>query len=72
MASEGEGWLTKGARGRPGGAEAVRVELAGKATSQEALDPMAMCQGVREKVKADGNPMATFREMAEKMEGKCC
>jgi hypothetical protein len=72
MAPRGEGWLTKGARGRPGGAEAVRVELAGKAASQETWDPMAMCQGMMEKMKAGGNPMAIFREMAEKKKGKCC
>ncbi len=52
--------------------EAIRAELAGKAASQEALDPMAMCQGMMEKMKAGGNPMAIFREMAEKMKGKCC
>ncbi len=52
--------------------EAIRAELAGKAASQEALDPMAMCQGMMEKMKAGGNRMAIFREMAEKMKGKCC
>ncbi len=52
--------------------EAIRAELAGKAASQEAWDPMAVCQGMMEKMKAGGNPMAIFREMAEKMKGKCC
>ncbi len=52
--------------------EAIRAELAGKAASQEAWDPMAMCQGMMEEMKASGNPMAIFREMAEKMKGKCC
>ena len=52
--------------------EAIRAELAGKAASQEALDPMAMCQGMMEKMKAGGNPMAMFREMAGKKKGKCC
>ncbi len=52
--------------------EAIRAELARKAASQEALDPMAMCQGMMEKMKAGGNPMAIFREMAQKMKGKCC
>ncbi len=52
--------------------EAIRAELAGKAASQEAWDPMAICQGMMEKMKAGGNPMAIFREMAEKKKGKCC
>ena len=52
--------------------EAVRAEVAGKAASQDAWDPMAVCQGMMEKMKAGGNPMAIFREMAEKKKGKCC
>ena len=44
----------------------------GKAASQEALDPMAVCQGMMEEMKAGGKPMAMFREMAENMKGKCC
>ena len=48
--------------------EAIRAELIGKA----AADPMAMCQGMMQKIKAGGNPMAIFQEMTEKMKEKCC
>ena len=52
--------------------EAIRAELWGKAASQETRDPMAMCHGLVEKMKAGGNPMAIFLEMAEKKKGECC
>ena len=51
----------------PGDQEAIRMELIGKVASQEAVDPMAMCHAMMEKIMASGDPMAMCQEMMQKM-----